>query len=53
MVKCFKCDFVTDQNVLELIVLIAEQQLPRNEYCNDPKFSDRQVLENSADPDQV
>ena len=25
----------------------------RSDYCNDPKFLDRQVLANSADPDQT
>ena len=25
----------------------------RNRYCNDPKFSDRQVWDNSVDPDQT
>ena len=25
----------------------------QSSYCNDPKFSDRYVLANSADPDQT
>ena len=25
----------------------------QDDYCNDPKFSDKQVCANSADPDQT
>ena len=30
-----------------------ENLFPSSAYCNDPKFSDRKVWANSADPDQT
>ena len=32
---------------------LQELKLKYSDYCNDPKFSDRLVWANSADPDQT
>ena len=34
-------------------LMVYKYHVPLAAYCNDPKFSDKQVLANSADPDQT
>ena len=45
----FKCSIL----IAELLRVKKRGAFPLLEYSTDPKFSDRQVRANSADPDQT